>query len=174
MERQNGSLPPGVHKFTWDEFDALVVGEFPASLRRPVLVTALRRVHGLLRMAGASRVVIGGSMVTDKPEPEDCDGWFDITLAGWGTDGDRFVSALRRLDPGVLWSWEPRDRIEVGGRLRSPQWARYRVDLYPQIVDMEPEITIGADGYPRQFPEEFFQYARDGARQGVAELIDDA
>lgn len=174
MRQLDGVLAPGIHKLTWTQFLSLMVEEFPESRSRPRLAAGLRRALDLLREAGVRRVVIAGSMVGDKHEPGDCDGWFDITLAAWGTDGERFVRELRRLDPDCHWSWDPNDRIkDTTGKPRTPQWVRYGVDLYPQIIDIEPEIMVGADGYPRQFPEEFFQFARDGSRQGVVEIVED-
>ncbi len=164
----NGCLKPGIQPLTPSEFIARFVTAFPGSRRRGELARSLLKVAPLLRSLGVRRIVVAGSMVTDKPEPGDCDGFFDVSLDVWG----RLQDALRIADPGVLWSWDLLDRQpDEDGHLRTPQWLRYGLDLYPQIFDAEPDFTITQDGYPRQFPEEFFQYSRDGIRQGIVELI---
>lgn len=68
-----GSLPPGVHETTMAEIESrLAFNE-----HRRHLVAGLKRAVANLEAAGARRVWIDGSFVTDKPEPADIDGCWD-------------------------------------------------------------------------------------------------
>src|SRR4051812_27786012 len=66
----NGYLPPGIHPATIDEVDARF-GRDP-EIRR-VQLESLRWLLDAARQHGASRLVIDGSFVTDRPEPNDVD-----------------------------------------------------------------------------------------------------
>ncbi|HZU35879.1 MAG TPA: hypothetical protein VFA18_08225 [Gemmataceae bacterium] len=66
----DGCLPAGVHLAGVDEIAARF-GQEP-ELRR-VQMESLKWLVELARRAGAQRVVIGGSFVTDKWEPNDVD-----------------------------------------------------------------------------------------------------
>ncbi len=73
--RRNGTLPPGVHWTTWEEF----VQRFGANAHRQTLLAGLRAVLENLRQAGCNEVYIDGSFVTSKVEPQDFDGcWSKI------------------------------------------------------------------------------------------------
>jgi hypothetical protein len=66
-----GDLPEGVHQATLDE----VVARFGAgSPQRQAVTARLRRIRELaVRTGGLDRVVVFGSYVTAKPEPNDVD-----------------------------------------------------------------------------------------------------
>jgi hypothetical protein len=67
---EHGSLPPGVHSATLDEIDARF-GQL-SELRR-VQMESVRWMVDLAVRAGAKRVVLNGSFVTDIMEPNDVD-----------------------------------------------------------------------------------------------------
>jgi len=67
---EHGSLPPGVHSATLDEIDARF-GHL-SELRR-VQMESVRWMVDLAVRAGARRVVLNGSFVTDIMEPNDVD-----------------------------------------------------------------------------------------------------
>lgn len=67
---EHGYLPPGVHPATLDEVEARFGRE--SELRR-VQMESLRWLVDLARRAGAARLVINGSFVTEVFEPNDVD-----------------------------------------------------------------------------------------------------
>lgn len=66
-----GDLPPGVHRATLRE----VLARFGRGLpRRAAVASRLVRINQLARSTGhLSRIVVFGSFVTNKPEPNDVD-----------------------------------------------------------------------------------------------------
>ncbi len=66
----HGYLPPGVHVATLDQVAARFGQE--SELRR-VQVESLRWLVDLARRAGAQRLIVNGSFVTDVLEPNDVD-----------------------------------------------------------------------------------------------------
>lgn len=66
----NGCLPPGVHPASLDEIDARFGGE--SEVRR-VQMESVRWMVKLAVLAGAERIVLNGSFVTDIMEPNDVD-----------------------------------------------------------------------------------------------------
>ncbi|MFV1965374.1 MAG: hypothetical protein ACC628_08120 [Pirellulaceae bacterium] len=65
-----GYLPPGIHLATVQEISARFGQE--SELRR-VQMESLRWLVELARRAGVQRIVVNGSFVTDKLEPNDVD-----------------------------------------------------------------------------------------------------
>ncbi len=65
-----GYLPPGLHQATVKEIHARFGRD--SGLRR-VQMESLRWLVELARRAGARRIVVNGSFVTDKLEPNDVD-----------------------------------------------------------------------------------------------------
>src|SRR3972149_5777713 len=69
----NGLLPEGVHRATLEEFEQRFV-YFDLSDRRYRLFEKLRELFRQARSSGiVRRIVVGGSFVTAKPEPNDFD-----------------------------------------------------------------------------------------------------
>jgi hypothetical protein len=66
----NGYLPPGIHRATLDEIEARFGTE--SELRR-VQFESLKWLIDLVRRAGIQRLVIDGSFVTERFEPNDID-----------------------------------------------------------------------------------------------------
>jgi hypothetical protein len=66
----NGVLPPGIHPATLDEIESRFGGQ---SEIRGVQMQSIRWMVDLAIKAGAERVVLNGSFVTDIIEPNDVD-----------------------------------------------------------------------------------------------------
>jgi hypothetical protein len=66
----DGYLPPGIHPATLEEIAARFGQE---SELRQVQMESLRWLVDLARRAGVQRIVVNGSFVTDKLEPNDVD-----------------------------------------------------------------------------------------------------
>src|SRR5437773_1329485 len=66
----DGYLPPGIHRATLEEI-AIRFGQ--ESELRQVQMESLRWLVELARRAGVLRIVVNGSFVTDKLEPNDVD-----------------------------------------------------------------------------------------------------
>ena len=79
-----GYLPPGVYEANWQEF----MQRFAINRHRQRLATGLAAALRKLSIAGCRRVIIGGSFVTDKDQPNDFDGWY----SDFGLDPDKFDS----------------------------------------------------------------------------------
>ena len=65
-----GYLPPGIHPATLEEIAARFGRE---SELRQVQMESLRWLIDFVQRAGAKRIVVNGSFVTDKLEPNDVD-----------------------------------------------------------------------------------------------------
>ena len=66
----HGYLPPGIHRATVEEIATRFGQE---SELRQAQMESLRWLVDLARRAGAQRIVVNGSFVTDKLEPNDVD-----------------------------------------------------------------------------------------------------
>jgi hypothetical protein len=66
----DGYLPPGIHPATLEEIAARFG---PESELRQVQMESLRWLIDLAQRAGVKRIVVNGSFVTDKLEPNDVD-----------------------------------------------------------------------------------------------------
>jgi hypothetical protein len=67
---EDGYLPPGIHRAALEEIAARFGQE---SDIRQVQMESLRWLVDLARRAGVQRIVVNGSFVTDKLEPNDVD-----------------------------------------------------------------------------------------------------
>jgi hypothetical protein len=83
----DGYLPPGVHAATLEEIAARFGQE--SELRR-VQMQSLHWLVDLARRAGVQRLVVNGSFVTDKLEPNDVD---CVLLIGPGFPSDPSAEA---------------------------------------------------------------------------------
>lgn len=69
----DGDLPPGIHQATLDELEHRL-SRFIVSDRRINLFTSFKQLMAMARGSGiVDRLVVGGSFVTSKPEPNDID-----------------------------------------------------------------------------------------------------
>ncbi len=118
-----GFLPPGVHPATLDEIEARF--GCGSELRR-VQTESVRSMVDLARQAGAERIVLNGSFVTDIMEPNDVD---CVLLIGPDFPKDRaaeseLLKGLPFLDVALA---DPADfdyfvnRFFAFGRVREPK-----------------------------------------------------
>jgi hypothetical protein len=125
-----GYLPPGVFESSWPEF----MQRFATNAQRQKLVTGLAAALRKLGIAGCRRVIIGGSFVTDKPNPNDFDGWYD----GFGLDQDI-------LDPLFAENSDEQQMV-LGGRLfDTPSYEGF----FQTDRDGRPKGVIALD--PKEF-----------------------
>ncbi len=89
----DGYLPPGIHSATLEEVAARFGRE---SELRQAQMESLRWLVDLARRAGVQRLVVNGSFVTDKLEPNDVDCVLLI-----GPDFPRDATALGELSAGL-------------------------------------------------------------------------
>lgn len=69
----DGDLPPGIHQTTIDELEQRL-GRFVVSDRRIKVFTLFKHLMTMARSSGiVDRLVVGGSFVTAKAEPNDID-----------------------------------------------------------------------------------------------------
>jgi len=89
----DGYLPPGIHQATLEEIAARFGQE---SELRQVQMESLRWLDDVARRAGVQRIIVNGSFVTDKLEPNDVDCVLLI-----GTDFPRDAAAEAELLAGL-------------------------------------------------------------------------
>jgi hypothetical protein len=89
----DGYLPPGIHQATLEEIAARFGQE---SELRQVQMQSLRWLVEVARRAGVQRIIVNGSFVTDKLEPNDVDCVLLI-----GTDFPRDAVAEAELLAGL-------------------------------------------------------------------------
>lgn len=68
-----GYLPPGTYEVSWLE----LMERFVFNPQRQRLATGLAAALRKLAIAGCRRVLIGGSFVTSKENPNDFDAWYE-------------------------------------------------------------------------------------------------
>lgn len=118
----NGELPPGEHKASINEFEA-VYGSLTDS--RKLLKQGLHEVARNFELSGVRTLWIDGSFITDKEDPNDIDGCWEYTP----------VVDVKVLDPVFLSSREAMknkygldffisDVIEAGSGLPFPRFSR--------------------------------------------------
>lgn len=103
----SGRLPPGIHRFTWQE----LVDQFGWNESRRQLLAGLHGALTALKSAGCRTVYIDGSFVTEKELPADFDGCWD-----------RAGVVLRKLLDTPLWTFD---------RGRAAQKKAYGGELFP-------------------------------------------
>lgn len=134
---KDGYLPPGEHAAAWDDIE----DRFGGNKRRDWLLGGLRRALKALKRAGCHTAYVDGSFVTDKTEPNDFDGVWDI----------RDVKGAL-LDP-VLLNFD-HDRLQ--------QKTKYHGEFFPAQL---PEAASG-----KVFLE-FFQTRTDtGDEKGIVRI----
>ncbi len=105
-----GLLPPGIHPATMGEVEVTLA--FSAK-RRSLIEDGLKPVAKELVKMGVSELYVDGSFVTEKPSPDDVDGF---VLAESTSD----------LYRDVAGEWE--------------RWkGQYRMDVFPAATDMNNE-----------------------------------
>lgn len=132
----DGNLLPGVHWATWQEF----MERFGTTPRRQQLLKGLKSAIDSLSKAGCQVIYIDGSFVTEKENPNDFDGCWDIK----GVDPEL-------LDP-ILLNFDNK---------REKQKAKYQGELFP--------TSWIADGAGKTYLD-FFQIDRNGNPKGIVAI----
>lgn len=73
--KKSGLLPTGVYPATWKEVEKT----FGGTAYRQLLLAGLKRGLSTLHQFGCTEVYIGGSFVTDEPDPGDIDVCYNNT-----------------------------------------------------------------------------------------------
>ena len=102
----DGNLPPGVHWATWQDFAT----RFGTTRHRKQLLKGLKSALDSLSKAGCQVVYIDGSFVTEKENPNDFDGCWDLT----GVEPDFLDPILLNFDND-----------------RAAQKIKYKGELFP-------------------------------------------
>ena len=110
-----GQLPPGIHLFRWSEFEAA----FGYNDRRQALITGMRMALLNLKQAGCLTAYIDGSFVSQKPDPGDYDGCWDMTNVD-----------TRQVDPVLL---------DISGK-RYPQKLQYGGEMFPVRLGVDDSM----------------------------------
>jgi hypothetical protein len=147
---ENGGLPTGDYVLTLNELQAsfLVTGDGVklgpdaewARAWREKLVKQLRTLVSQLQAAGVTDIFIDGSFATDKPRPNDIDGYFipsPRTQTGSLRERADAWDQVRGnlLKTSALWDWSPSSlsyHPDTRKKERA-QWHRFRVDLWPHV-----------------------------------------
>ena len=79
IDARTGNLPPGVHDATWDE----VVARFGQGRYRAPLAAGLLAALRNLAAASCRTVLLDGSFVSGKPDPEDYDAAWEPAGVNW-------------------------------------------------------------------------------------------
>jgi hypothetical protein len=117
FDRGTGNLPPGVHDATWNEVKA----RFGDTSRRKQLLRGLEQVLRQLATAGCTSVLLDGSFVTAKSEPNDYDG-------AWETKG---------VDPDLL------DQVLLEfSNARAAMKKKYGGEMFPAGAPAAPSKTF--------------------------------
>lgn len=138
----DGDLPPGIHQATLDELEQLL-GRFLVSDRRINVFAIFKQLMVMARSSGiVDRIVVGGSFVTAKPEPNDID---VVIILSMDVDFETITASQYTVT----------DRRAVRRVLKS------------EALDI---ITV-RDGTTRMdLVLEFFQSTRDNKQVGVVEV----
>lgn len=140
---RNGDLPVGIHPASLDEV-RLAFGE--STFMRRVIFSRLERIADVARRTGhLVRLIVYGSFVTSKAEPQDVDVFLVFD--------DAFDASQCDRETGLLLDHAAAD-AHFGA---SVFWARR-------------PIAFGGE----QATAEFWQTKRDGSLHGIIEILDAA
>lgn len=133
----NGSLKPGIHDITWDQFEF----EYGYNIKRSNLIAGLKMAIVDLKSAGCNKVYIDGSFVSKKMDPNDYDACWDLR----GVD----LQKLKNEHPLFF-------DLDNG---RANQKAYYKGEWFP--------ASLIAKLNPKMLYIDFFQYDKENNRKGI-------
>ncbi len=110
----DGTLPPGLHDATWEEF----FRRFGTNEHRRRLLTGLKAALDSLRAAGCQTAYVDGSFVSLEEFPQDFDGCWDVV----GVDPTKLDPVLLTFDAG-----------------RATQKAKYQGEMFPSDAQANPQ-----------------------------------
>ena len=174
---EHGLLPPGDYSLTLEELadSHLVTGNPSTSWDeswRLQLVKNLAVLADELWTAGVTNIFVDGSFTEDKDHPNDIDGYFECDLDEFASG--RLQRDLNLLNQFKVWTWDPATRRQYRGypKKQLPMWLRYRVELYPHIINAPWQQPTGIKdqfGHDLEFPSAFRQ-SRAGIERGIIKI----
>jgi len=123
---ENGYLPPGIHPATLDEI-AVAFGS--SSPERQELMQSLRWLVEMCRKDDVARLIVNGSFVTSKPDPDDV----DCILLGGKTFGTHGIS---------IHEWRapiPFIHLEIGDAIIFDVYA---TEIFATDLELRPKGVI--------------------------------
>ncbi len=137
-----GVLPPGEHDATWLE----IVGRFGTTQHRIDLLDGLKRAIDIIALAGATRLYLDGSFITEKSRPGDFDGCYDISQAD--------LITLASIEPVFLDLTYPRTAMKT----------RFLGEMFPAWFVASTSMT------GQILFRDFFQQDRSGDPKGIVTI----
>ncbi len=175
---ESGLLPIGDHPLTLEELadSHLVLGHGGRTWDegwRLQLVKNLAVLVDELWQAGITNIFVDGSFTEDKDHPNDIDGYFECDLDDLASG--RLQRDLNLLNQFKVWTWDPATRQSYCGypKKQLPMWLRYRVELYPHIINapwQQPTGITDKYGHDMEFPSAFRQ-SRAGTERGIVKIV---
>lgn len=152
--------PIGIDPVKWDE------------KWRLKLVNNFELLTKELWSQGIEDVFMDGSFVTDKPHPNDIDGYFDTKLKV--EDAVKFAQLRQKLNmksTHQLWTWDGRSRRPDKDSMKPqlPMWHRFRVEIYPHVKGQLSGICTQT-GKELQFPAAFRKTRGDDRPRGIVKI----
>ncbi|RNC29974.1 MAG: hypothetical protein AWM53_00198 [Candidatus Dichloromethanomonas elyunquensis] len=133
------------------------------------LVDNLQKLVNELWEVGITEIFIDGSFVTNKPHPNDIDGYFvcDVMRVASG-DIER---DLNKINPHKIWTWDPKSLRPCRGSTKRqlPMWHKYRVELYPEFGQFFG--ALDEYGNPLQFPAAFRKERYSRRPKGIIKIV---
>ncbi len=130
-----GYLPPGIYDISWPE----LMERFVMNPQRQRLATGLAAALRKLAIAGCRRVVVGGSFVTSKENPNDFDAWYE----SFGLD-------LEVLDPLFLEDVQSQMTVFGGTLFSLPSYEGFfqtdRESRPKGVIVLDPKEMITQRG----------------------------
>jgi hypothetical protein len=148
---EDGYLPPGIRPATLEEVAARFGQE--SEVRRNQM-ESLRWLVDLARGAGVQRLVVNGSFVSDKLDPNDVD---CVLLIRPGFP--RAAAAEAALLAGLTWSWRRRRLENTRAKLQRMEQLYERLRQEPAEDEHVRELTLRSlKKRINQFKEEMIRF----------------
>ncbi|MFP7176473.1 DUF6932 family protein [Priestia filamentosa] len=123
--RASGTLPPGIHTTTWEEFK----NRYGINHKRKLQLEGLEKALKEFAKAGCTKVYIDGSFVTNKKNPGDFDALYDLEEVD-----DEIIDEIL-LDPTLT------------GRKNQKKY--YEGEFFPAYAKAAPDGTIYLDYFQK-------------------------
>ena len=121
----SGTLPPGIHTTTWEEFK----NRYGINHKRKLQLRGLEKAIKEFEKAGCTKVYVDGSFVTNKKNPGDFDALYDLEEVN-----DEIID-FRLLDATPT------------GREKQKKY--YEGEFFPAYIKAHPDGTIYLDYFQR-------------------------
>ena len=173
----SGLLPPGDYNMSFEMLRTSILVLGPPNGDEPNwdikwrfhLVNNLEIMTKQLWEVGITEIFIDGSFVSNKPHPNDIDGYFVCDLMKYVTG--EIERELNKLDPNKIWTWDPNSRRSCKGfaKKQLPMWHKYRVELYPEYG--QSFGVLDEHGQPLLFPSAFRKERYTKEPKGIIKIV---